>query len=122
MKDLTPITPPDSGFQLMEPMAGGHVPPAQKFRLQKFLYFLRKFWWLPLVTLALGIATAVVIFFNTPPTFVSRGSLWETEKLRLPEGATFTDDRENYLGTQTEFAAQRIATEKTLTWMRALGS
>ena len=104
----------------MEPMASGHVPPAPKFRLQKFLYFLGKFWWLPLVTLALGIGTTVFIFFNTPPTFVSYGSLWETEKLRLPEGAAFTDDRDNYLGTQAELLRSQKLRELTLNRMRAL--
>jgi capsular exopolysaccharide synthesis family protein len=122
MKDLTPITPQNSGFQLVEPMAGSPVPPARKFRPQKFLYFLRKFWWLPLVTLALGAGTAVVIFFNTPPTFVSYGSLWETEKLRLPDGAAFTDDRDNYLGTQAELLRSKKLQEMTLSRMRALST
>ena len=106
----------------MEPMTGSYVAPARKFRREKFFYFLRKFWWLPLVTLTLGIGTAVLIFFNTPPTFVSYGSLWETEKLRLPEGAAFTDDRDNYLGTQTELLRSQKLRELTLNRMRALNT
>lgn len=107
MKDLTPIPPSDPGFQLMEPMVSNHVPPAPKFRPQKFLFFLRKFWWIPVVTMCLGFGIAVANFFRTPPIFVSSGRMWETEKLQLPGGAGFSDDqansseRDTYLGTQT---------------------
>lgn len=101
MNDLVPVPPSDPGFQLMEPMQSANPPAATKFRPQKFLYFLRKFWWIPLLTLALSLSVAVVIFFRTPPIFVSYGSLYETEKLRLPDGAAFTDDRDNFLGTMS---------------------
>ena len=92
----------------MEPMSGSHVAPAPKFRPQKFLFFLRKFWWIPLVTAVLSTGAAIVIFSRTPPIFVSYGRLVETAKLQLPGGAAFSEDsgnsqdRANYLGTQSE--------------------
>jgi uncharacterized protein involved in exopolysaccharide biosynthesis len=122
MNNLTPVPPSESGFQLLEPMANSQATPATKFRPQKFWFFLRKFWWLPLITLALSASTAVFMFFHTPPTFVSTGSLWETEKLRLPDGAAFTDDRDNYLGTQTELLRSKMLREQTLNRMRALNT
>jgi succinoglycan biosynthesis transport protein ExoP len=106
MNDLIPVPPSDPGFQLMEPMSDNHVPPAPKFRPQKFLFFLHKFWWIPMVAMALSFGTAVAIFFHTPPIFVSYGQLVETAKLKMPGGAGFSDDsgnssdRANYLGTQ----------------------
>jgi polysaccharide biosynthesis transport protein len=122
MNDLTPLPPSDSGFQLMETMANNHAPPASKFRLQKFLYFLRKFWWIPLITLIVSGGIATGLFFKVPPIFVSSGSLWETEKLRLPDGADFTDDRDNYLGTQDELLRSKMLADLTLTRMRALAT
>jgi capsular exopolysaccharide synthesis family protein len=128
MKDLTPIPPSDPGFQMLEPMANNHVPQTPKFRPQKFLIFLRKFWWIPLITLMLSTGSAVFIFFHTPPTFVSLGSLWETEKLRLPEGAAFNDDqgnsfeRDQYLGTQAELLRSKMLRELTLNRMQALAT
>lgn len=122
MKDLTPVTPSDPGFQLMEPMASNHAPSSAKFRPKKFLLYLRKFWWMPIVTAALGVGTAITIFFHTPPIFVSTGSLWETEKLHLPDGAAFTDDRDNYLGTQDELLRSKMLRELTLNRMRALNT
>jgi capsular exopolysaccharide synthesis family protein len=119
MKDLTPIPPADAGFRLIEPMANGHAPTAVKFHPQKLLLFLRKFWWIPVITLTLGIAAAVILFYHTPPTFVSYGSMWETEKLRLPDGADFTYDRDNYIGTMTELLRSRKMWDKTTNYMVA---
>ena len=121
MKNLTPIPPSDPGFQLMEPMANNHAAPPPKFRPQKLLFFLRKFWWMPVVGMALGFGTAVAIFFRTPPIFVSSGSMLETEKLQLPGGAGFSDDqasssdaRDTYLGTQTQLLRDPALRELTL--------
>jgi len=69
---------------------------------QKLITRLRRFWWVPAITLALGIAGAVAVVLFLPPTFVSQASMWETEKLRLPDGALFSEDPPNYLGTEAE--------------------
>lgn len=118
MNDLTPVPPSDPGFQLMEPMAGNPAPAGAKFRPHKLLLFLRKFWWIPVITLTLSVGTAVFIFFHTPPIFVSYGSLWETEKLQLGAGASFSDDRNNYLGTQSALLKSDMLRQLTLKWMQ----
>ena len=123
MNDLTPIPPPNAGFQLMEPMANGHpAPAAPKFRLKKFLYFLRKFWWIPVIGLVLSLIAAGLIFFLTPPIFVASGSLWETEKLRLPDGAAFSDDRDSYLGTLEQLLRSKMMADLTWKRMRAFAT
>ena len=102
MKDLIHVPQNDHGLQLMSPMdQAPPPPPPAKFKLHKLLFALRKYWWILLTTLVLSLAVGFVIFLRTPPIFVSYGSLWETVKLALPGGAAFTDDRDNYLGTQT---------------------
>lgn len=119
MKDLTPVPPSDPGFQLMEPMANGNAPAPAKFRPQKMLLFLRKFWWIPILTTALSLGIAVIIFIKTPPTFVSYGRMWETEKLQLPAGATFSYDQDNYAGTMTELLRSRQMWNRTTNYMMA---
>ncbi len=70
---------------------------------RRFLFFLRRFWWVPLLTLILALGTAAVyIRYWMPPNFISSASMWETEKLRLPEGASFDVSLQDYLGTQME--------------------
>jgi polysaccharide biosynthesis transport protein len=124
MKDLIPSQPSDAGLQLFAPMqpTGGGEPPAPKFRLQKLWMFLRQFWWIPATTLAVCLVVAAIIFLRTPPVFYSVGSLWETEKLRLPDGAAFSEDRENYLGTQEKVLCSEVLRNLTLTQMRASDS
>ncbi len=100
-------------------MAGNPAPSAAKFRPQKFLYFLRKFWWIPVITLALSFGAAVVMFYRTPPTFVSYGTMWETEKLTLPDGAAFSDDRENYIGTLSDLLRSPKMWDLTTNYMVA---
>ena len=119
MKDLIPMSSSDSGLQLLEPMQPGHAPATPKFRLQKLWLFLRQYWWIPVLTLTLSVSVAAAIFLRTPPIFYSVGSMWETEKLRLPDGAAFTEDRENYLGTQNELLQSKMLRDLTLNQMRA---
>lgn len=121
MKNLTPISVSDSGLQLMSPMDQNAAPPPppKKFRLHKLLFFLKKFWWIPVITLVLSLATAVAIFFFTPPTFVSYGRLVETLKMRLPDGAAFTDNRDYALGTMIDELSSGMLRQLTLNWIRA---
>lgn len=101
MSNLTPIPPQNSGFHLAAPMEINATPVPPKFRLKKYLFFLRKFWWIPLVTLILAVGGAIASFLLSPPQFVSSAKMWQTEKLQLPDGASFSEDAENYFGTMT---------------------
>ena len=84
-------------------MAGDFQPvPGVAPRADRFYIFLRRYWWVPLITLALSLGGAVSYIILAPPTFVSTARMWETEKMRLPEGEGFTQDLQNYLGTQIE--------------------
>lgn len=119
MKNLTPVPVSNAGLQLLSPMdQNGAPPPPKKFQLQKLLYFLKKFWWIPAITLTLSMLAAAVVFFKTPPIFVSYGALYETVRLRLPDGAAFSDDQ-NYVGTMIEVITSKKMQQLTLNWLRA---
>src|SRR5664280_111174 len=96
--------------------------PASPFRIQKVIPFLRKYWWVPALTLTLALGAAILYFLLAPPTFVSSAAMWETEKMRLPEGALFTEDPQNYLGTQTELLRSGRMRQLTLTRLQAVGT
>jgi capsular exopolysaccharide synthesis family protein len=96
--------------------------PAPAFHLQKMLVFLRRLWWVPVITLTLAMIAAVVYLLWLPPTYISTSRLWETEKLRLPEGALFTEDSQTFIGTQTELLRSRSLREMVLTRLRASGT
>ena len=69
-------------------------------RRHRLLIFLRKYWWVPLITavLALGAGFAYARFM--PPVYVSTASMWVTGKLRVLESTFFTEESQNYFGTQ----------------------
>jgi len=96
--------------------------PASPFRIQKFIAFLRKYWWVPVLTLTLALGAAMGYFLLAPPTFVSSAAMWETEKMNLPEGALFTEDPQNYLGTQTELLRSGRMRQLTLARLQAAGT
>ena len=76
--------------------------PAAAFPIGKLPKILRKFWWVPLLSLTVFLAGAAVFILKCAPTFVSQASLWEPEKFNLQEGAQFSEDPQNFLGNQTE--------------------
>jgi polysaccharide biosynthesis transport protein len=101
MSNLPSMPPSDPGYPMTGPMEDFGAPPAKKFQWEKFLTALRRFWWIPVITLTLGVGAAVATFFILPPIFISTARMWETEKMRLPDGAAFTEDPQNYVGTQS---------------------
>src|SRR5580658_8004088 len=118
MSDQTPTPFQDPGFQLGSAVDLNTAAPAPKFRLKKFLLFLRRFWWIPLITLMIALSWAVIKFRITPPEFVSSASMLQTEKLVMPQGANFSEDAVTFFGNLsavlenprlTELALARLA-------------
>ena len=120
MNTPTPL-PPEQGYELIG-APEDHSIPASPFRIQKFIAFLRKYWWVPVLTLVVGLGAATAFFLLATPTFVSKAAMWETEKMNLPEGATFTQDQQTYLGTQTELLRSGRMRQLTLARLQAAGT
>ena len=109
---------PEPGYQI-DPLDADIAAPASHVQVQRLLLFLRKYWWLPLLTLALSLGGWGVYVLLKPPTFISKARMWETVKLRLPEGAMFSEDVQNFLGTQTELLQSSTLREMALNRLRA---
>jgi uncharacterized protein involved in exopolysaccharide biosynthesis len=63
---------------------------------------LSRYLWVPVLTLLLCLGISAAFVFSQPPTYESKASIWETAKMRLPEGALFPEDPQSDLGTQSE--------------------
>jgi capsular exopolysaccharide synthesis family protein len=113
--------PPELGYELID-TPENYSAPAPAFHVRKFIAFLRKYWWVPVLTLTLGLGAAIAYFLLAPPNFVSSAAMWETEKMRLPEGALFTEDPQNYLGTQTELLRSGRMRQLTLARLQTAGT
>lgn len=119
MNQLPSIPPQDPNFQLGAPMdVNSVVTPVPKFRLKKYLFFLRKYWWIPLITLILALAAAVGDFLHSPPEFVSYAMMLETAKLQLSQGASFDQDQDNYFGNMLTVFQSDILRQAALARMK----
>ena len=98
---VTMPPPPDLGHHSPAPMDEGGSQPSP-IHIGRIFVFLRKLWWVPFLTLVLSLGAAVAFVLWSPPTFVSKARMWETVKLRLPEATAFSEDLQNYVGTQME--------------------
>jgi succinoglycan biosynthesis transport protein ExoP len=116
MKDLVP-----SGPEGQYVVAGMESPPApaSPVKIQRLLVFLLKYWWIPLITLILSLSAGGAYVYFKQPTFVSRASMWETVKLRLPEGSMFSEDVQNFVGTQAELLQSGTLRDQALARLRA---
>lgn len=117
-----PIIPRGEPDYLGTPAIEEMAAPPARLRWRKFFSALRAYWWVPALTLVLGVSIAVFLFFHTPPIFTSVAGLWEAQKLRLPDGAAFTEDTQNFLGTQSELLRSDYLRQKALNTLEAAGT
>jgi polysaccharide biosynthesis transport protein len=116
MNNLPPISPQDPGFQLPAPMET-NATPVPKFRPKKFLLFLRRFWWVPVITTILALSAAVADFMSTPPEFVSSASMVENAKIQMNDVPSFLEDQDTYFGTLTTVLQSDLLRQMALSRM-----
>ena len=113
--------PPGQDYSSLGPMddygAGG-----SSSGMHRFFVFLRRYWWIPVLTFLLAGGAAVGILVWTPPVFVSSAAMWETEKINISQGAFFTEDATTYIGTQIELLKSSRMGQAALESLRASGS
>ena len=97
----------------------GDADSVSPLKVQRFFRFLRTYWWLPILTTLVLAGGALLYDSWSPPTYTSVARVWETEKLRLPEGAAFTGDASTYYGTQVELLRSVRMQEMSLARLQA---
>jgi succinoglycan biosynthesis transport protein ExoP len=113
-----PLIPaPDQDPQLAGPMDDPGAA-GTSLRVRRFLIFLRKFWWIPVLTLAVGLVIEAAYVHWKQPAFVSKASMWETMKLTLPQGDVFSEDMQDYMGTLSGLLQSETLRQNALTILR----
>ena len=118
MSDLLPAKQSAPGVPDQGGYAYGASPddsgsPASTVRLRRMLTFLLRFWWLPIITMILSLGAGIAYVLWSPPIYSSNARMWESEKIRLPDGAAFDEDNATYYGTQTELLQSSHLTQLT---------
>lgn len=69
---------------------------------QRYKYMLQSWWWIPLLTTAVGLGLQAWTILSAPPKYQSVGRLMVSGKIALPEGAIYSEEAANFFGTQLE--------------------
>jgi capsular exopolysaccharide synthesis family protein len=63
--------------------------------------FLRR-WWIPVLTICIGLFVAAWMIYQTPPSFQSTSKMMLAGKLNISQGAVYSEDSVNFYGTQIQ--------------------
>jgi succinoglycan biosynthesis transport protein ExoP len=103
------------------PGPGAEPPPASSAnRLRRFLFSLRRYWWIPVITLILGVGAGVFFARRLVPVFVSSAQMMETLKVQLPGESLYSEDMQNLMGTQIPILQSSVMAELTMSRLQAM--
>ncbi len=91
----------------MQSPAGERVGPASWStafitRLHRYKALLFRRWWIPVLTICLGLFVAAWFIYQTPSSFLSTGKMILSGKLNISQGAVYSEDNVNFYGTQIQ--------------------
>src|SRR5436305_13853204 len=72
-------------------------------RLHRYRSLLLRRWWIPVLTICLGLFVEAFLIYQTPPSFLSTSKMMLAGKLALPQGGVlYSEDTMNFYGTQIQ--------------------
>ena len=71
-------------------------------RVARFLRLALRFWWLPFFTTAAGLAVAAWFIYQQQTVFISSARMMVSSRINLQQGAVFSEELGNFIGTQIE--------------------
>ncbi len=119
MNNLPAPATPEPGYEYVN-VSPEQAAPATTFHVRKLLAALRKYWWVPVLTLVLSLGAAAGYVLRMQPTFSSEASIWEAVKMRLPGNELFSEDEQSELGTLTQVIRSKQLRERALARLETL--
>src|ERR1700704_6908333 len=71
-------------------------------RLHRYKSLLSRRWWIPVLTICLGLFVEAFLIYQTPPSFMSMSKMMLAGKLNIAQGAVYSEDSQNFYGTQIQ--------------------
>jgi uncharacterized protein involved in exopolysaccharide biosynthesis len=69
-------------------------------RLHRYKSLLLRRWWIPVLTICLGLFVQAWLIYQTPPSFLSASKMIIAGKINISQNAVYSEDNVNFLGTQ----------------------
>src|SRR3954468_19244400 len=71
-------------------------------RLHRYKTLLLRRWWIPVLTICLGLFVEAFLSYQTPPQFYSASKMMLSGKLNIAQGVAYSEDQINFYGTQIQ--------------------
>ena len=71
-------------------------------RLHRYKSLLLRRWWIPVLTICLGLFVEAFLIYQTPPSFLSQSKMMMSGKLNIPQAAIYSEEAQNFYGTQIQ--------------------
>jgi capsular exopolysaccharide synthesis family protein len=111
---------PEAGYPGGSPDYPAYPTPAPGARLPRLLGFLRRLWWVPVLTLALAVGGTALYLTFQPATYASSARMWVSGKLHIPEGSLYSEELQFFFGTQVELMQSEKMQQRALARVQTL--
>ena len=81
---------------------------------------LKRFWWIFLVTISIGVGFQSYEIMVAPPTYVSSAQMIVSGRMALPEGAVYSEELSNFFGTQISLMQSHRVKERARARVKAM--
>src|ERR1700761_1120095 len=71
-------------------------------KLHRYRSLLLRRWWIPVLTICLGLFVEAFLIYQTPPSFLSQSKMMLAGKLNIPQAAIYSEEAQNFYGTQIQ--------------------
>src|SRR5204863_5651388 len=71
-------------------------------KLHRYKTLLLRRWWIPVLTICLGLFVEAFLSYQTPPQFYSASKMMLSGKLNIAQGVAYSEDQINFYGTQIQ--------------------
>ena len=71
-------------------------------RMHRYKALLIRRWWIPVLTICIGLFVQAWLIYQTPPSFQSVSKMMLAGKLNISQGAVYSEDSVNFYGTQIQ--------------------
>src|SRR5437764_5020373 len=71
-------------------------------RLHRYKSLFVRRWWIPVLTICLGLFVEAFLIYQTPPSFLSTSKMMLAGKLNVGQTAIYSEEAQNFYGTQIQ--------------------
>src|SRR5204863_6638319 len=71
-------------------------------RLHRYKSLFLRRWWIPVLTICLGLFVEAFLIYQTPPSFLSTSKMMLAGQLKLAQNVLYSEDNINFYGTQIQ--------------------